>query len=121
MWNHDQCVARIHEPGIYYTVVSLDSVCGNASLWLTVNGERIFQVKAANNGVNLKEMVVLNNGAQTRDNGAVIRLAAGDYLAVEWPEPHHTYCFNNTDTNSIDLFSDYMATFYGVLLSPNIS
>jgi hypothetical protein len=41
-------------------------------------------VKAANNnnGIKLKSMKILNNGAQTRDNGAIIRLAAGDYLAV---------------------------------------
>jgi hypothetical protein len=123
VWNHDQCVAIIHVPGIYYTVKSLDSVCGNASLWLTVNGERTFEVKAANNGVNLYTMVVLNNGAQTRDNGAVIRLAAGDRVGVEWPEPHHTYCFYKeyTSKSSIDNVKDHIATFSDVLLSPDNS
>jgi hypothetical protein len=127
VWNHDQCIAIIHVTGIYYTVVSIDMVCGNASLWLTVNGKRIFEVKSAksaNDRVSPYLMVALNNGAQTRDNGAVIRLAAEDHVGVEWPEPHYTHCFEkdySTVNSSIDLATDYIATFYGVLLSPDNS
>lgn len=122
VWNHDMCAAVIVVPGIYYAVVTMSKTCGNTSFWLTVNRQKIFEVKASNNNKSVNAPVSPYDGAYSRDNGAVIRLAAGDSVAVQssGPQLKMRYCFtydyeSNQDSRDVD------ASFFGMLLSPDIA
>jgi hypothetical protein len=122
VWEHDNCTAVIAVPGIYYTVVTMGESCGNASFWLTVNGEKVYEVRASNSGkFSFVFVESVNNNGHPHDNGAVIRLAAGDSVAVHssGPQLKMRYCFtynyeSNQDSRDVD------ASFFGMLLSPDI-
>lgn len=122
VWAHDDCTAVIAVPGIYYTVVTMGESCGNTSFWLTVNGEKVYEVRASNDGkFSFVFVESVNNGGHPHDNGGIIRLAAGDSLAVQsfGPQLKMRYCFSyNYESNQNS--RDVDASFVGMLLSPDI-
>lgn len=99
-WLPSQNAVVIPTPGIYYVFVAID-VChqSRATVWLRVNGKKLLEIKST----------MTDLSGQTRTNGAVIRLAAGDALIVEAADVSET-CFFGT-TSGIN-------SFMGLLLAP---
>lgn len=87
--------------GIYYMVVTIDTICNQVTLWLQVNKETAFEIQ--NNLENDSQRV-------TRGKGVVIRLTVNDLLTVY--NPNATIRCSRLDSNII-------YSFFGVLLSPD--
>ncbi len=99
-WSSSLNAVVIATPGIYYVFVTMHTCqSARAILWFRVNRERIFEVKSKPTG----------RCGQTRSNGAVIRLAAGDKLTVEVANSSRTCLYSSPDR---------MNSFFGLLLSP---